>query len=152
MSRRFDLDKQQRWLGWVRGWQRSQLSIRDYCARHHLSEPSFYSWKRVLAERGLLAPSDTTTQTNTANTNATTNASPATSLFVVATLGETREIGAVPQTLAPQPLEVVLPDGLAVRVAAGFDAVTLQRLLALLREATVQEQSCQERPCQERPC
>jgi len=30
-------------------------------------------------------------------------------------------------------LEVVLADGLAVRVAAGFDAATLRRLLALLR-------------------
>ena len=125
MSRQFDLDKQQLWLRRVQRWQRSQLTIRDYCARHHLSEPSFYGWKRVLAERGLLSPAGAGAAAAQANSDV---GSP-TSLFVAATLADT-DVAPQPRT---QPLEVVLPDGLVVRVAAGFDAYTLQRLLALLR-------------------
>jgi hypothetical protein len=119
MSRQLDLDKQQLWLERVQRWQRSQFTIRDFCARHCLSEPSFYSWKRILSDRGLLSPGDGgTAQPSTA-------AGPATPLFVAATVADSE--------VAPQPLEVVLPDGLSVRVTAGFDAATLRRLLALLR-------------------
>jgi hypothetical protein len=120
MSRQLDLPKQQEWLRHVQRWQRSRLSVRDYCARYRLSEPSFYFWRRSLAERGLLTP----VGTNPAQRD--TDAVPATPLFVAATLADA--------AAAPQPLEVVFPDGLTVRVAAGFDAATLRHLLALLRE------------------
>jgi hypothetical protein len=120
MSRQFDRRKQQLWLERIQRWQGSQLTIRDFCARHHLSEPNFYSWKRVLAERGLLPPG------RVAAAQPDAAASPTTPLFVAATLTAT--------AVAPQPLEIVLPDGLAVRVVAGFDAATLRQLLALLRE------------------
>ena len=119
MTRQFDLPKQQLWLERVQRWQRSQLTIRDFCARHRLSEPSFYSWKRILTERGLLSSADAAT------TQPGTTARPSTPLFVAATVADA--------AVVPQPLEVVLPDGLSVRVAAGFDAATLRRLLALLR-------------------
>lgn len=134
MSRQFDLDKQQLWLGRVQRWQRSRLTIRDYCARHHLSEPSFYGWKRILADRGLLSPvGAAAAQTNSAST-ANPDVGPTTSLFVAATLADA--------DAAPHALEVVLPDGLAVRVTAGFDAATLRRLLALLRGQPCREQAC----------
>ena len=123
MSRQLDLGKQQIWLGRIERWQRSQLTVRDFCTRHQLSEPSFYSWRRLLTERGLLpAAGAAAAQANAASS------STAAPLFVAATL-------ALPDTVAaPQPLEILLPDGLAVRVAAGFDATTLRQLLALLRE------------------
>lgn len=60
MSRQPDLGKLRRWLRHVQGWQRSRLSVRDYCARHRLSEASFYAWRRVLDERGLLTPGTAT--------------------------------------------------------------------------------------------
>ncbi|HEX9525558.1 MAG TPA: hypothetical protein VF949_21470 [Reyranella sp.] len=120
MSRQLDLGKQQLWLGRIRRWQRSQLSVRDFCTRHRLSEPSFYSWRRLLTERGLLPPAGAAAQPN-ADSGPT-----ATPLFVAATLAD--------REAAPQPLEILLPDGLAVRVAAGFDAATLRELLTLLRE------------------
>lgn len=119
MSRQLDLGKQRLWLRRLERWQRSGLSVRDFCARHRLSEPSFYAWRRLLAERGLLAPAD-------AASAAQPDTGPTTPLFVAATLADT---GAT-----PRPLEILLPDGLAVRVAAGFDAATLRQLLALLRE------------------
>ena len=49
-----DSRKQRRWLELIHRWQRSELSIREFCKRHHVSEPSFFSWRRVLNERGLL--------------------------------------------------------------------------------------------------
>src|SRR5438874_7873623 len=120
MTRQLDLGKQQLWLARLQRWQRSQLTMRDFCARHHLSEPSFYGWKRLLAERGLFPPVGAA-----AATKPNTDAVPTTPLFVAATLADT--------DIAPAPLEIVLPDGLAVRVTAGFDGATLRRLLALLR-------------------
>jgi transposase-like protein len=121
MSRQLDLHKQRLWLRHVRHWQRSRLTVRDFCARHQLSEPNFYVWRRLLGERGLLAPAGAASAAQP-----DTDAGPPTPLFVAATLADTQ--------IAPQPLEIVLPDGLSVRVAAGFDAATLRQLLALLRE------------------
>jgi hypothetical protein len=114
MARQLDLGKQQLWLGRVERWQRSQLTIRDFCARHDFSEPSFHGWKRILAERGLLSSCEpATTQ-------------PSTPLFVAATVAEV--------AVVPLSLEIVLADGVTVRVAAGFDAAALRQLLAILRE------------------
>ncbi len=119
MSRQHNLGKQQLWLGHIECWQRSQLTVRDFCTRHQLSEPSFYSWRRLLSERGLLPPA------GAAQPNADSGPT-ATPLFVAATLADT--------AAARQPLEILLPDGLSVRVAVGFDAATLRQLLAVLRE------------------
>lgn len=51
------------WHGHVEGWQQSGLTKRAYCARHGLSEKSFYRWQRkarasrtVPAERLTLVP------------------------------------------------------------------------------------------------
>jgi transposase-like protein len=121
VSRQLDLGKQQLWLGRIQRWQRSQRSVRDFCTRHRLSEPSFYSWRRLLTERGLLPPAGAAAAQPNADSGPT-----ATPLFVAATLADS--------DAAPQPLEILLPDGLAVRVAAGFDAATLREVLALLRE------------------
>jgi hypothetical protein len=121
MSGQLDLAKQQLWLRRLQRWQRSRLTIRDFCSRHHLSEPNFYSWRRVLTERGLW------TRRGAADAMPPdADAGPATPLFVAATLADAEA--------APQPLEIALPDGLTVRVAAGFDPATLRRLLAVLRE------------------
>jgi hypothetical protein len=121
MARQLDLHKQQRWLRHVQRWQRSQLTIRDFCARHQLGEPNFYFWLRTLKARGLLPTAPDSTAAS-----APAEQSVPTPLFVAATLAEVQA--------TPQPIEIVLPDGLTVRVAAGFDAATLRQLLALLRE------------------
>jgi hypothetical protein len=109
MSRPLDLRKQQLWL---RHMQRSQLTIRDFCAHRQLRQPNFYFWRRLLRERGLLTPAGSATAVA-----ATADAGLTTPLFVVATLEDAQA--------TPQPIEIVLPNGLAARVAAGFDAATL---------------------------
>ena len=106
MAQHPDPRKQQHWLDVVRRWQQSRLTVREFCRRHRLGEVSFYFWRRTLRERGLWP-----------------------------------EIGEAPSFLPvhvepespPAPLELVLPEGLVVRLTAGFDAVALRQLLALLR-------------------
>jgi hypothetical protein len=51
-----DAGKQSRWLHLVRHWQQSHLTVRAFCQRHRLSEPRFYSWRRVLARRASSPP------------------------------------------------------------------------------------------------
>jgi hypothetical protein len=72
-----------------------------------LAIPSFYAWRRRLQQRAADTPAVVPVQ-------------------VVA--------DATPAPAQGSALEVVLADGRAVRVAPGFDAATLRRLLAVLEE------------------
>ena len=98
-----DERKERQWRRWISQWQTSGLSVRDFCARHRLTAAIFYHWRRVLERRAAEAPA-----------------------FV--------PVQVVADTPPPQAsaLELVLADGRAVRVAPGFDATTLRRLLAVL--------------------
>jgi transposase-like protein len=101
--------KQTHWLDLVQRWQRSKLSVREFCQRHQLSEPSFYSWRRLLRERGLI---DEQAQT-------------ATPMFVKLTLD--------PESTPASAVEVVLGERV-LRVRPGFDAAMLLKLVRLLEE------------------
>ena len=39
------------WRETMSAWQSSGLSVRQYCRRHDLAEPSFYYWRRELQQR-----------------------------------------------------------------------------------------------------
>ena len=78
-------------------------SVRAFCARHRLAPASFYAWRRVLQQRAAEKPTFVPVQVLADATPAPASA-----------------------------LEVVLLDGRTVRVAPGFDAATLRRLLAVL--------------------
>jgi hypothetical protein len=108
MGRPSDASKEQRWLNHVIHWQNSQLTVRQFCHRHHLCESNFYAWRRVLLQRGLLSATPTPT-------------------FVK--LAVDREPPA-PTT----PVEIVLGERRVVRVRAGFDADLLLQLVQLLEE------------------
>jgi transposase-like protein len=54
MARRPDATKQDRWRELIHRWQCSQTTVREFCQRHRVSEASFFSWRRVLRERGLM--------------------------------------------------------------------------------------------------
>jgi hypothetical protein len=93
----------------LRLWQRSGLSVRAFCERHDLSQPSFYAWRRTLAERDEQAIA-----------------------FVPL------EVLAEPFPLAPESeatgLELVLTGERVLRIGPAFDEPTLRRLLAVLQE------------------
>jgi len=46
-----DPGKERFWRRVVGAWQRSGLTIRDFCARRSLAEHNFHAWRRILAER-----------------------------------------------------------------------------------------------------
>ena len=98
-----DVEKERQWRRRIEQWQASGLSVRDFCARHGLSTASFYNWRRVLERRVAEQPAFIPVQ-------------------VVAD-ATSDKAGA---------LEVLLFNGRTVRVAPGFDAATLRRLLAVL--------------------
>ena len=53
MSRGGERDrvKERFWRRVVRQWRQSGQTVRDFCAAHGLAEPSFYAWRRTLAQR-----------------------------------------------------------------------------------------------------
>jgi transposase-like protein len=117
----------------LRQWQGSGLSIRAFCRKHNLAEPSFYAWRRTLAERDPAAHP------------ALAEPDPAHQAQRQRTPSDRREHAQIPPLFVPlrvaasaSVLEVVLSQGRVVRVPAGFDPATLRQLLAVLEE---------ERPC-----
>jgi transposase-like protein len=119
-SRR-DGGKERFWRRLLRQWRRSGLTVRAFCAEHKVSEPSFYSWRRSIAERDQRA---TVSAPTVGDDNAHDQP-----LFV--------PLRVMP-TAAGMAFEVVLGQGRVVRVPARFDPAALRQLLAILEE---------ERPC-----
>ena len=97
------------------------MTVRAFCAEHQVSEPSFYSWRRSIAERDQrVTVSVPTVGDDDAHDQP---------LFV--------PLRVVP-TATGMAFEVVLGQGRVVRVPACFDPAALRQLLAVLEE---------ERPC-----
>jgi hypothetical protein len=99
-----DERKERQWRRRIDQWRVSGLSVRAFCAQHGLAQASFYAWRRVLERRAAEQPAFVPVQ-------------------VVADATPAGQGSA---------LEVLLLDGRTVRVAPGFDAATLRRLLAVL--------------------
>ena len=107
-----DVRKEQQWRQRFRQWRASGLTVRAFCEERGLSEPSFYAWRRVLAERG-----------------AEERGAEA-SVFVPVEVVSELPLGVA----ARPPLELVVSERRLVRVHPGFDAATLRQLLAVLEE------------------
>jgi len=116
MARYPDSGKERLWLERIRGWQPLQLSVREYCQRRRFSEHSFYAWRRLLRQRGLLKDGP----------SLQAEPAPTTPAFVHVTIKAKAPV-------AP-PIDLVLAEGRIVRVPAGFDADMLRQLLRLLEE------------------
>jgi transposase-like protein len=101
-----DPRKEQQWRRLIQLWKNSGLTVRAFCARHHITQPSFYAWRRELQQRDATA-------------------------FVpvqVETHDQLARLTSIPT------IEVVLATGQCIRVTPGFDSATLRQLLAVLRE------------------
>lgn len=101
--------KERFWRRMLRQWRRSGLSVRDFCAQQELAGASLYAWRRTIARRDAEAVP-----------------------FVPVRVVADPKAGAAPDGPSSG-LELVV-GGRRVRIAPGFDAPTLQRLLVLLEE------------------
>jgi hypothetical protein len=110
-GRERDVNKERVWRDAIRRWQASGQTIRGFCREQGLSEAAFHAWRRTIARRdGQAAPATPPERRPT---------------FV--------PLRVTPTTApAAAPLELVLGVGRIVRVSPGFDAATLQALLAVL--------------------
>ena len=97
-----DPRKEQLWRQRLRQWRASGLTIRAFCDRHGLAEPSFYAWRRELERRR-----------------------PAPAFVPVRVVPDE---GPAPTST----IELVLPGNRTVRLSPGFDTGTLRQLLAVL--------------------
>jgi hypothetical protein len=101
-----DVEKERQWQRWIQQWRTSGLTIRAFCLRRGLSQPAFYRWRRVLADRGVRPRADADDLP----------------LFVPVDL----------EPSGPTPtIEVLLPRGQRVAVRPGFDRATLAQVLAV---------------------
>jgi hypothetical protein len=106
--------KERFWRRVVGQWRRSGQTVRAFCGEQGLSEPSFYAWRRIIAERDQQSRCG-----RRRDGNGQDNKQP---VFVPVRVA----------AASSGPLEVVLGQGRVVRVGSGFDAVTLRQLLAVL--------------------
>lgn len=116
---RRDAAKQRYWEGCVARWRKSGLSVREFCRREALCEPSFYAWRRELARRE-------TSEPHARRASRAARRAPQPAAFVPV------EVVAPKFAAPPAGIEILLPRGRRVRVRPGFDRVTLQTVLDIL--------------------
>lgn len=116
---RRDAGKERFWQECVGRWRESGLSVREFCRREALTEPSFYAWRRELARRETSGHSRRSSRPQPRRTGKRAAFVP---VEVVA-----------PRFAAPSAgIEILLPHGRRVRVRPGFDRVTLETVLDVL--------------------
>ena len=105
----------EQWRRLVEGWSHSGLTQQGYCDRHGISLGSLRRWRQIFREER------------------------ESGITVDATLQEPARL--VPVELIDgdgveaEPLTLVLTEGMRIEIAPDFDALTLKRLLGVLREA-----------------
>ncbi len=108
--------REQFWRKLVAGQVQSGASIRQWCERHGVSEPSFYFWRRELARRN----------------EQRLDASP---LIV--------PVEVAPPVVGNRgDLEIELPGRILVRVHPGCNLDLLRQTLAVLREGFPEAEPC----------
>jgi hypothetical protein len=120
-NRQRDPDKERFWRDALARWRRSGQTIRAFCRAEHIAEPSFYAWRRILAEREPSAA-----RLRRPRRADRTQATPKLSFLPVHVVGDGLPAGAV--------IELQLGSGHVVRVRPGFDRATLAQVLAVLHE------------------
>ncbi len=108
MARRPDPAKRQHWQQLLDRQRHSGLTVRAFCDSAGVSQAAFYAWRRRLHTRPAARPSAAPT-------------------FV-----PVRVLPDGPTDGPAAPLEVVLANGLRLRVSPGFDPATLQQLVRAL--------------------
>lgn len=105
-----DPRKERYWRRLLQRWQRSGLSVRDFCTQQRCSEPSFHAWRRTLAQR-----------------DRQTIATPAPVTFVPLYVEQPPAA-----TTTDAVLELLLTNGRRLRIPPGYPVTQLGGVLAIL--------------------
>jgi hypothetical protein len=119
MPRNFrDPKLEQFWRRHLSRQSASGLTVRQYCRKHALGEPSFYAWRRIISERD---------QATRPAPDATPSPGPA---FLPVTFSD-------PQARhAAAAIDIQLANGCRIRVRSGCDRSLLADVLAILHTST----------------
>lgn len=126
-----DAVKERHWRRLIGRWQRSGLTIRDFCGAEDLAEHNFHAWRRALAERDGVARS-----TASSRQRRSRRSSPPAFLPI--------HILAEPPACHTE-LELLLCSGRVIRIRPGFDPATLRALITTLE--AIPDAAVEERPC-----
>lgn len=110
-----DVGKEGHWRRHLERWQRSGLSIRNYCAAEGLAEHNFHAWKRTLAERE---------QPLGGRQRRRPRAKPA---FV-----PVHVVADAPSPTSAATIDVILKSGIVLRVGPSCDPQHVRQLVAVL--------------------
>jgi hypothetical protein len=112
--------KDELWRGMMEEQRRGGLSIRAFCRKNAVSEPSFYAWRKRLQER---------------DAERVVNAGGNGRLIPVEVIGLTGENATRSSGDVKEPLEICTPGGFTLRF--GHDAMpdTIARLLDVIAQA-----------------
>ncbi len=119
-----DLVREKRWRTRIARWQKSGLTIREFCVRYGLVETSFQHWRRELRERDAASLPKPASSTKS-------SASRRPTFVPVAVLPNPKPAGASLTMLSAATIEIRCPSGHVV-VAPADDVTTLRRLFAAL--------------------
>jgi hypothetical protein len=126
MSKRArDLRKESRWRKLVSAQHRSGQTVRQYCRENGLTESAFWFWKRELTKRDAEKPIRRSGSRSSVHHNERARRLPS---LVPVMIG--------PAITHAAPVEVLLPHGARVRVAASCDEATLRMVLSALESGS----------------
>jgi transposase len=137
MARHHDASKERRWLDLVLLWKKSKLTVREFCQCRQLSEPSFYSWRRVLRQRGLIqdwSAASPTPKSAKSPAPKPSHCSAVAKLPAFVNLTVVAEPSAAAEPVTPNAIDLVLSERRLLRVRPGFDSATLLQLVRLLEK------------------
>lgn len=124
-GKRRDLKLEGQWRKALARHERSGLTAREFCRRAGLKESGFHFWKRELARRAAEKPARRSGSRSSVHRNGPARHLPS---FVPVSIG--------PAITHAAPVEVFLPQGVSVRVAAGCDEATLRMVFSALESGS----------------
>jgi hypothetical protein len=126
-----DAAKEQFWRRAIAGWQASGLGIRGYCRQQHLSEPSFWAWRRELLRRDqeVQQRAETQGRRGLPRSRRPVDARPRSAFVPVQVMADSDASAAWGSSAA---VEIILGGGRVLRVRPGFDRTTLAEVMVLL--------------------
>lgn len=119
-TRRRNGEKERFWQQVVGGHVGSGLSVRQYCTDRGVSEPSFFAWRRALAQRNAAASKSTRSSQRRAMSQR-----PAPPRFAQLQIAPSEPANGAC-------IEIALPGGIRIRVPRGVCQDTLSKVLGLL--------------------